>query len=148
MSIDDATMWTYHQLLLESEPDAIDALKEAHPMQVKKDLAQTLVRRFHSEAIAENERTQFEQVFSKNKHPDEMPTFRWEALSPGEEKAAILILMHSSGLFESKGAIRRLITQGGVKLNGEKVNDPLQALLRTEDTQIIQGGKRIFFKII
>lgn len=148
MSIDDATMWTYHQLLLESEPDEIDALKEAHPMQVKKDLAQTLVRRFHSEAIAENERTQFEQVFSKNKQPDEMPTFQWEALSPDEEKAAILNLMHMSALFESKGAIRRLITQGGVKLNGEKVSDPLQTLLRTENAQIIQAGKRIFFKII
>ena len=77
-----------------------------------------------------------------------MPTFQWEALSPDKEKAAILNLMHASALFESKGAIRRLITQGGVKLNGEKVSDPLQTLLRTEDAQIIQAGKRIFFKII
>lgn len=117
-------------------------------MQVKKDLAQSLVGRFYSEGIAENERAQFEQVFSKNKQPDEMPTFTWDALSPDAEEAAILNLMHASDLFESKGAIRRLITQGGVKLNGDKVSDPLHAILRTDAAQIIQAGKRIFFKII
>lgn len=148
MSIDDATMWTYHQLLLESEPSDIEALKEAHPMQVKKDLAHALVSRFYSETIAENERAQFEQVFSKNKQPDEMPTFSWDALSPDEGEAAILNLMHASDLFESKGAIRRLITQGGVKLNGDKVSDPLQTIRHADEAQIIQAGKRIFFKII
>ncbi|MAV39509.1 MAG: tyrosine--tRNA ligase [Puniceicoccaceae bacterium] len=148
MSIDDETMWTYHQLLLETEPGEIETLKDAHPMLVKKDLAQALVSRFYSETIAENERAQFEQVFSKNKQPDEMPTFPWDALSSDKETAAILNLMHASDLFESKGAIRRLITQGGVKLNGDKIDDPLHEISRSDGEQIIQAGKRIFFKII
>jgi tyrosyl-tRNA synthetase len=85
MSIDDATMWTYHQLLLETPEDAIDAMKQEHPMQIKKNLAKSLVSRFYSEEIAEKELAQFEQVFSKNKIPDDMPTFKWEALSENTE---------------------------------------------------------------
>ena len=50
-------------------------------MQIKKNLAKSLVGQFYSESIAENELAQFEQVFSKNKIPDDMPTFKWKQLS-------------------------------------------------------------------
>jgi tyrosyl-tRNA synthetase len=148
MSIDDATMWTYHQLLLETPEDAIDAMKQEHPMQIKKNLAKSLVSRFYSEEIAEKELAQFEQVFSKNKIPDDMPTFKWEALSENTEEDLITNIMHRTKLFESKGAIRRLIAQGGVKVNGEKITDPQKAIKLIEDDQVIQAGKRIFFKLL
>jgi tyrosyl-tRNA synthetase len=148
MSIDDATMWTYHQLLLETPEDAIDAMKQEHPMQIKKNLAKSLVGRFYSEEIAEKELAQFEQVFSKNKIPDDMPTFKWEALSENTEEDLITNIMHQTKLFESKGAIRRLIAQGGVKVNGEKITDPQKAIKLIEDDQVIQAGKRIFFKLL
>jgi tyrosyl-tRNA synthetase len=148
MSIDDATMWTYHQLLLETPEDAIDAMKQEHPMQIKKNLAKSLVSRFYSEEIAEKELAQFEQVFSKNKIPDDMPTFKWEALSENTEEDLITNIMHQTKLFESKGAIRRLIAQGGVKVNGEKITDPQKAIKLIEDDQVIQAGKRIFFKLL
>jgi tyrosyl-tRNA synthetase len=148
MSIDDATMWTYHQLLLETPEDAIDAMKQEHPMQIKKNLAKSLVSRFYSEEIAEKELAQFEQVFSKNKIPDDMPTFKWEALSENTEEDLITNIMHQTKLFESKGAIRRLIAQGGVKANGEKITDPQKAIKLIEDDQVIQAGKRIFFKLL
>lgn len=148
MSIDDATMWTYHQLLLETPEDSIEAMKQEHPMQVKKYLAKSLVSRFYSEVIAENELAQFEQVFSKNKIPDDMPTFKWAQLSENADEDLITNIMHQTNLFESKGAIRRLIAQGGVKVNGEKITDPQKAINLNEDDQVIQAGKRIFFKLL
>ena len=148
MSIDDTTMWTYHQLLLETSENDIEAMKQEHPMQIKKDLAKSLVSLFYSESVGENELTQFEQVFSKNKVPDDMPTFTWDALSENPEEDLIINIMHETKLFESKGAIRRLIAQGGVKINGEKMTDPQKVIKDSEDALVIQAGKRIFFKLL
>ena len=148
MSIDDTTMWTYHQLLLETSEDDIEAMKQEHPMQTKKDLAKSLVSLFYSESVGENELAQFEQVFSKNKVPDDMPTFTWDALSENPEEDLIINIMHETKLFESKGAIRRLIAQGGVKINGEKMTDPQKVIKDSEDALVIQAGKRIFFKLL
>tara|TARA_B100001093_G_scaffold109728_3_gene101986 strand:- start:3448 stop:4626 length:1179 start_codon:yes stop_codon:yes gene_type:complete len=148
MSIDDTTMWTYHQLLLETSEDDIEAMKQEHPMQTKKDLAKSLVSRFYSESVGDNELAQFEQVFSKNKVPDDMPTFTWDALSENPEEDLIINIMHETKLFESKGAIRRLIAQGGVKINGEKMTDPQKVIKDSEDALVIQAGKRIFFKLL
>ena len=148
MSIDDMTMWAYHQLLLETSETSIEAMKQEHPMQIKKNLAKSLVGKFYSEDIAENELVQFEQVFSKNKIPDDMPTFKWEQLSGNPSEDLITNIMHETKLFDSKGAIRRLIAQGGVKVNGEKITDPQKALTLGEEAMVIQAGKRIFFKLL
>jgi tyrosyl-tRNA synthetase len=56
--------------------------------------------------------------------------------------------MHQTKLFESKGAIRRLIGQGGVKINGEKLTDPQKTISHSEEALVIQAGKRIFFKLL
>lgn len=148
MSIDDNTMWAYHQLLLETSEGSIDAMKQEHPMQIKKDLAKSLVGRFYSEDIGANELAQFEQVFSKNKIPDDMPTFKWSQLSDNSNEDLIINIMHQTKLFESKGAIRRLIGQGGVKINGEKLTDPQKTISHSEEALVIQAGKRIFFKLL
>lgn len=148
MSIPDETMWDYYSLLLEFDASRIAKLKDGHPMDAKKHLASALVGQFHSMEKARHELQQFEQVFSKNKLPDHMPTFSWSDLSPNTESNTLVNLMAASELFESKGAIRRLIEQGGVKINSEKENDPSFALNRTNEACIIQAGKRIFFKIV
>ena len=54
--------------------------------------------------------------------------------------------MGKTELFESKGAIRRLIAQGGVKLNGEKQTDPQTEISKSDQEQVFQAGKRIFLK--
>jgi tyrosyl-tRNA synthetase len=148
MSVNDDTMWDYYQLLLEESETTIQQLKEAHPMQVKKDLAKALVGRFHSVEIAEKELSQFEQVFSKNKMPDTMPEFSWAQLSESSDQAPLISLMAKTELFESKGAVRRLIAQGGVKLDGAKQTEPQKEIARSADDQVFQAGKRIFFKLI
>ena len=148
MSIDDTTMWTYYQLLLETSEALIEEMKQEHPMQIKKNLAKSLVGQFYSESIAENELAQFEKVFSKNKIPDNMPTFKWEQLSKNSYEDLITNIMHETKLFESKGAIRRLIAQGGVKVNGEKITDPQKVITLNQGASVIQAGKRIFFKLL
>ena len=148
MSISDDTMWTYYQLLLEFDVAKITKLKEGHPMHAKKNLASTLVGQFHSMQAGKHELEQFEQVFSKNKLPDEMPTFTWSDLLGDADAAPLFDVMAQSELFESKGAVRRLVQQGGVKINGEKQSDPTREITRPDSEMIFQAGKRIFFKLL
>ena len=147
MSISDETMWDYYRLLLELDEQRIERLKADHPMQAKKHLASSLVGRFHSMDEAKHELEQFEQVFSQNKLPDDMPVFTWYDLVGDASSAPLFEVMAQSELFESKGAIRRLVQQGGVKIDGEKQSDPNREMTPPKAEQIFQAGKRIFFKI-
>jgi tyrosyl-tRNA synthetase len=148
MSITDDTMWDYYRLLLELTEDKIEKLKAGHPMEAKKHLASSLVGQFHSMKAAKHELEQFEQVFSKNKLPDDMPSFTWSDLAGDASSAPLFELMAQSELFESKGAVRRLVQQGGVKIDGEKQSDPNRELTQPTGEQIFQAGKRIFFKVV
>ena len=148
MSIGDDTMWDYYRLLLELTEDKIENLKKGHPMEAKKRLASSLVGQFHSMQAAKQELGQFEQVFSKNKLPDDMPTFTWSDLIGDAPDAPLFEVMAQSELFESKGAIRRLVQQGGVKIDGEKQDDPSRPITPPVGEQIFQAGKRVFFKLV
>ncbi len=148
MSIGDDTMWDYYRLLLELPEDKIENLKKGHPMEAKKRLASSLVGQFHSMEAAKQEFGQFEQVFSRNKLPDDMPTFTWSDLIGDAPDAPLFEVMAQSKLFESKGAIRRLVQQGGVKIDGEKQDDPSRPITPPVGEQIFQAGKRVFFKLV
>ena len=148
MSISDDTMWDYYRLLLEFPEDKIENLKTGHPMESKKRLASSLVGQFHSMEAAKRELEQFEQVFSKNKLPDDMPTFTWNDLIGDAPNAPLFEVMAQSELFESKGAIRRLVQQGGVKIDGKKQDDPSRQITPPKGEQIFQAGKRVFFKLV
>ena len=148
MSISDDTMWDYYRLLLELPVDKIENLKKGHPMEAKKRLASSLVGQFHSMEAAKQELGQFEQVFSKNKLPDDMPIFTWGNLIGDAPDAPLFEVMAQSELFESKGAIRRLVQQGGVKIDGEKQDDPSRLITPPVGEQIFQAGKRVFFKLV
>tara|TARA_B100000989_G_scaffold1421_1_gene918 strand:- start:1216 stop:2397 length:1182 start_codon:yes stop_codon:yes gene_type:complete len=148
MSISDDTMWDYYRLLLEFPENKVENLKTGHPMESKKRLASSLVGQFHSMEAAKRELEQFEQVFSKNKLPDDMPTFTWTDLIGDAPNAPLFEVMAQSKLFESKGAIRRLVQQGGVKIDGEKQDDPSRQITPSNVEQIFQAGKRVFFKLI
>ena len=148
MSISDDTMWTYYQLLLEFDAAQIAKLKQDHPMAAKKRLAAALVGQFHSMKAGKHELEQFEQVFSKNKIPDTMPTFTWSDLLGSADSAPLFEVMAQSELFESKGAIRRLVQQGAVKIDSVKQDDPNKEISRPTSELIFQAGKRIFFKLL
>ena len=148
MSIGDDTMMDYYRLLLGADEAKLARLKTEHPMVVKKQLAASLVGQFHSMDLARRELQQFEQVFSKQQIPDDMPTFSWSDLSGGASEVALVDLMAASDLFESKGAIRRLIQQGAVKQDQEKRADPAEMIGRPEGALVFQAGKRVFFKVV
>jgi tyrosyl-tRNA synthetase len=148
MSISDDTMWDYYRLLLEFDDAQIAKHKEGHPMTAKKHLAACLVGQFHSMQAGKRELEQFEQVFSKNKLPDDMPTFTWSELMGDDDSAPLFEVMAQSELFESKGAVRRLVQQGGVKIDAEKQSDPNKVITRPDNELIFQAGKRIFFKVL
>jgi len=148
MSISDDTMWTYYQLLLEKSPRELENLKGEHPMHSKKRLASALVGQFHSMDLAKQALSDFEQVFSKHQVPEDLPTFSWSDLSPEASEAPLFELLSRTQLFESKGAIRRLVKQGAVKVNDAKIADPNHCLTDASPNYTIQAGKRTFVKIV
>ena len=146
MSVSDETMWKYYQFLLLYTPGEIEKKKREHPMACKKFLAQTLVAQFHGEEAGKAELENFEKVFSKNEMPDDMPEFAWAELSQNEEEA-LASLMAASKLFPSKKEARRLVEQGAVKIDNQKVSDPSLPVKKPESAIVVQAGKRIFFRI-
>ena len=152
MSVPDKTMWVYYELLLEKSPAEIAAMKNEHPMEMKKQLASALTAKFYGEEAGKYEREQFENVFSKGQIRDDMPTFAWDALAPaGTQDVALVDLLAATKLFPSKKEIRRLIEQGAVKMNDEKVEDAATRLSRESLSAsagtVVQAGKRTFVKI-
>lgn len=145
MSLSDESMWMYYELLLGETEESLKKLKAEHPMEAKKQLAVSLVGRFHSHQDGFNEREQFESVFSKGNIPADMPEFTWKDLS-SNKSMTLVDLMGATKLFPSKKEIRRLIEQGAVKSNGEKVDDPHCEVTNTEEL-VVQAGKRVFFRV-
>jgi tyrosyl-tRNA synthetase len=147
MSISDDAMSEFYRLLLNSSEADISEFKKLHPMETKKKLAFELTAKFYDLDTAQKELDEFSSVFSKGMIPEEMPSFSRKQLNL--EKYSILNIMDSTGIFKSKGEIRRLIIQGGVKLNGERLEDPEYLVPKKAgmNDQIIKAGKKIFIKI-
>ena len=148
MSISDETMWKYYPYLLLYTPAQIAELKAQHPMKCKKDLACAMVARFNGAECATAELANFEKVFSKNEMPDEMPEFEWSALAQSDSET-VVNLMSATGLFPSKKEARRMIEQGAVKLDSQRVSDVFAKLERgaAGSSVVLQSGKRLFFRI-
>lgn len=147
MSVGDDTMWKYYQYLMLETPEQIERMKSEHPMKCKKNLACLMVSRFFGADVGRAELENFEKVFSKNEIPDEMPEFAWDSVAQSDS-APIVNVMAETKLFPSKKEVRRLIEQGAVKLDSERVSDPFFALSRPVNPLVLQAGKRVFFRII
>ncbi|MCX6992720.1 MAG: tyrosine--tRNA ligase [Kiritimatiellaeota bacterium] len=153
MSIPDAMMARYFALVLGRPDDEIKALEQAlasgkrHPRQVKDELAQAIVARFHSPAAALAASAEFERVFSEHKQPDEIPTIVIPMAQRKNGKLGVMALLVAAGLAESNGAARRLIQQGAVKIGEAKITDIATELAIPEGC-VIQAGKRAFARIV
>jgi tyrosyl-tRNA synthetase len=150
MSISDELMWQYWELLTDLTLEEINKLKEdvqkgiLHPMEVKKQLGMYIVERFHSKEDAGKAREHFEKVHSKKEIPEDIPVFKASEIGTETELFEIIFNLK---LAETKAEAKRLIKQGGVKINGEKITDPMFKPDLTKEL-IIQAGKRKFAKII
>lgn len=150
LSISDDLMWRYYELLSFRPMSEIEKLKKDvssgnfHPKAAKVILAKEIVARFHSVEAAENAQNEFNQVFAHKQLPDDLEEF---AIRLKGEGVGLLDLLTQSGMTTSNSEARRLVSQGGVKINQEKVTDPKLTLTESGEF-IIQAGKRRFKKIV
>lgn len=149
MSLPDSLMKKYIHLATDLElADKKQLVKDLesgklHPRDAKMLLGKTIVRMYHGSQAAAEAEQQFKQVFQQNSLPDGMKTVLWE-----EEKTVSLIdLLVKLALLPSKSEARRMIQNGGVKVNGDKA-DSLHADITVEDGMTIQVGKRKFVKLL
>ncbi len=135
MSVSDALMYSYYELLTAED---LAAVKAEHPMEAKKRLAGLITARFHDAEQAQAARQHFEQVFSRKELPSDMETYRAE--KPGK----LSYLLVAAGLAKGMNEARRLIDQGAVRLDGEKVAEDIVFEPRA---CVLQVGRRQFRKI-
>ncbi len=145
LSISDELMWKYYYLLSSKSLTEIKALEEGvadgskHPKKVKEELALELTARYRGEEAARAAKEEFDNVFSKNELPSDMPEFDMN------EGIGLLDAMRESGLAASNSEARRAVEAGSVKINGEKSTDVKSVLVCGE--YIVQVGKRKFAKL-
>jgi tyrosyl-tRNA synthetase len=148
MSISDELMWRYIELLSFEPMGAVNTLREEvnqgrNPRDVKVGFAQEIVARFHSNRDAEAALLDFEARFRRGAIPDDMLE---KILHAEKDGLPIAQLLKQAGLTASTTEALRLIEQGGIKLNGEKVSDKT-IKLSPGQTAIVQVGKRKFAKV-
>ncbi len=135
MSLSDALMYSYYELLTSED---LAAVKAEHPMEAKKKLAGLITARFHGAEQAAVARAHFEQVFSRKELPEDMEIYR------AEKAGKLSYLMVSAGLAKGMNEARRLIEQGAVRIDGEKVAEDIHFEPRS---CVLQVGRRQFRKI-
>lgn len=152
MSISDELMLRYYELLSDIDLAGLQQVRDGvahkaggrHPMESKKALAYELVARFHGPAVAQKAAEEFVQLFKQKELPDDIPCFVYAVSS---ETVWICSALSASGTVSSNGEARRLIQQGAVKLNGEKVANP-DLEIPAKGEVIIQAGKRKFVRVV
>ncbi|MEN8711415.1 MAG: tyrosine--tRNA ligase [Arenicellales bacterium] len=148
MSISDELMWRYFELLSFKPMSEIEALQKQvsegeNPRDVKFKLAREIVARFHSVAEAKAAQDEFINRFRKGEMPDEIAEVSLQA-----EAGIIPIanLLKNAGLTQSTSDALRMIRQGAVKIDGEKVEDT-KLEITVSSTHIYQVGKRRFARV-
>lgn len=153
MSIPDSLISRYFALVLFYDEERIKSIEEGmksgalHPAQVKRDLAEEIVAVFHGREAAKRAREEFDRVFKEKELPSSIPVFTVTKEHLNEDGTiSIVKLLRLSGLASSNSEAKRLIEQGGVRLNGEAVRDHLFAFV-PQDGDVIKVGKRKFLKL-
>lgn len=151
MRISDDLMYRWYQLLTDITGPALAQLKtdvaekRKHPREVKVNLAKFLIKRFHSEAAAQQAEDEFNRIFVDKGLPDDVPEFEVFA----ENQVGICALMVRAGLAASNGEAGRLITGGGVQRDGVKLADAKARWdLKTGESFVLKAGKKKFVKIV
>ncbi|MEA1939378.1 MAG: tyrosine--tRNA ligase [Candidatus Caldatribacteriota bacterium] len=153
MSIPDKLMLRYFELVTDVPLDEIEKIKNGlksnnlHPRDIKKQLSREIVRLYHGQNSALLAEEEFEKVFKQKLYPDKIKEVILRKNDLKEGKIWITELILFSGIIESKSEIKRLIKQGGLKINGEKVSNPYLDLI-VEDGMVLKVGKLNFIKIV
>jgi tyrosyl-tRNA synthetase len=148
MSVSDELMWRYFELLSFRPPGEVEQLRRdvhqgMNPRDVKFQLGQEIVARFHDQAAAESALATFIARFQKGAMPDEMPELTLDS-EGGEIKIANLL--KDASLTGSTSDAFRMIKQGAVRIDGERITDK-GLLIAAGNTHVFQVGKRRFAKV-
>ncbi len=148
MSIPDHAMPIYFKLATRYLPAQVAAIEAAladgsrHPRDIKMELAREIVSIFHSDEAARAAEEHFVTVFQQRELPDDMPEVRLT------EPVGLIALLVELGMAASNSEARRLIQQGGVKLDGEAVSDLRLELEPSDEERVLQVGKRKFARLV
>ncbi|PLC54815.1 tyrosine--tRNA ligase [Pollutimonas nitritireducens] len=145
MSISDTLMWKYFELLSFRSMDDIAGLQQQvkdgmNPRDAKVALAQEIVSRFHTQQAARDAQASFEARFRDGAIPDDMPEIQVASAPLG-----ILKVLREAGLVVSGAEAQRNVEQGGVRINGDRIDD--KALQLDAGIYVIQVGKRKFARV-
>ncbi len=148
LSIPDALIVKYFTLTTDVPLGKIKEIEQAlksgsNPRDHKRRLAREVIRIYHDEAAAMEAEQGFDRIFIQKDVPDEMPQIEVQA----EDAAKLLDILNDSGLFGSRGEIRRLIKQHAVKVDGKTMLDEFRAFAESGEF-VAKAGKRRFLKII
>ena len=148
LSIPDSLIYNYYELATDVSKEDLSQVKsdlenhEVNPRNVKRSLALKLAEMYHSHEAAVQAQEEFDNIFINKGIPDDIPEF---IVSISEISISDLIV--DSGCAPSKAEAKRLIKQGGVTLDGEKISDP-SANIEIKNGQILKVGKRKFVKLV
>ncbi|MGK9369580.1 tyrosine--tRNA ligase [Melioribacter sp. Ez-97] len=151
LSIPDELIYTYYELATDVSNQELKEIKqqlenkEVNPRDLKRALARKLVSMYHSEEAAWEAEREFDQIFVKKGLPDEIPDLKLDK-NASDSGIDILDLILKAGFAPSRSEARRLVIQGGVSIDGEKITDP-KLILNLKEGSILKVGKRNFAKI-
>ena len=138
MSISDELMMFYYELLTQEN---LDEIKQMHPKEAKMKLGSIIVERYWGKEAAENAKNEFNKIFANKDLPTEIEEYKCD-----KDKIKLSELLFVSKMVSSKNEARRLIEQGGAKVDNEKVTADTE--IEIKDGMILQAGKRKFKKIV
>ena len=143
-------MFRYHELLTDISSSEIEKWQaeiqkgNLNPKDLKARLAGVIVADFWGEEKARQAAEEFDRIFKKKELPDEMLIIELKA-----PDVPLLDLLVDNGILPSRGEAKRLVRQGGISIDGQKIEDiGLTIALAQEDTAVLKIGKRKFYKLI
>ncbi len=148
LSIPDNLIYTYYELGTDVSLDELKEIKttlensNTNPRNVKRALARKFVETYHSAEAAQNAEAEFDKIFINKGIPDNI-----QELKIDESEIEIIDLIMKAEFAPSRGEARRLIVQGGVSIDGNKINDP-KTLIKVDNGNILKVGKRKFVKLV
>lgn len=144
LSVPDELIYTYFELVSDVATEELPKIKEKaeqDPRNAKHDLAYTIVRMYHGEEAAKGAKDHFEQTVINKQVPDDAPTFEYNS---GEE-VRLLDIISDTGFSPSNGETKRMIKQGGVSLDDEKIKEINHTItLKAGEELTLKVGKRNF----
>lgn len=150
LSIPDDLIYLYFVLTTDVPNNELESIrqlledKSVNPRDIKRSLARKLVEMYHSKEAAVDAENEFDNIFVKKGLPDEIAEFIFDN---GEKEIDILDLIVKVGFAPSKAEARRLVSQGGVSIENEKITD-IKAVIKLDKNQVLKVGKRNFIKLI